>query len=155
MKASTLSLRKFTTGAALILLLHSPARAEDAKPAANAAPQKETKPDPRVVAKTVGIETAEKLIAKTKKLVVLDVRTEKEFAAGHLLNARNVDAHADTFKDDLARLDKSVTYLVHSAGGSGRVTKTLEIFEGLGFTNWVNLEGYKGWTNAAQPTVKR
>jgi len=67
MKISTASLMKLTAGVALILSLHSAVKAEDIKPSTNTVPQKETKPDPRVVAKTVSIEFAEKLIAKKKE----------------------------------------------------------------------------------------
>ena len=48
--------------------------------------------------------------------------TEKEFAAYHLANAKNVDARADTFSR-AGEIDKSKTHLaVHSAGG-GAATK--------------------------------
>lgn len=114
----------------------------------------ETVIDPRVAAKSVNVAAAERLIAEHPDLVILDVRTEREFAAGHLKKAVNLSSRAEDFPQKLAQLDRTKKYLVHSAGGGSRVTKTLEIFDQLGFTNWVNLDGgYKAWTNAAKPVV--
>src|SRR5258708_2676765 len=44
-----------------------------------------------------------------KGAVVLDVRTAKEFAAGHVPGALNIDWHARDFADQVAKLDKSKT----------------------------------------------
>jgi hypothetical protein len=57
-----------------------------------------------------------------KDNLVCSMSTEKEFAAYHLANAKNVDARADTFSR-AGEIDKSKTHLaVHSAGG-GAATK--------------------------------
>jgi rhodanese-related sulfurtransferase len=49
--------------------------------------------------------------------VILDVRTRKEFQAGHLPKAVNIDVNAADFDDRIKALDKDKTYLVHCAAG--------------------------------------
>ena len=50
-------------------------------------------------------------------VVVLDVRTPKEFAAGHVPGAVNIDWHSRQFNDQVGALDKSKKYVVHCMGG--------------------------------------
>ena len=64
--------------------------------------------------KNVGPDEFEKL-AKQPKHVILDVRTAKEFAAGHIKGAINIDVNAADFQEKVAKLDKGSTYLVHCA----------------------------------------
>ena len=73
-------------------------------------------------------------------LVVLDVRTPEEFAAGHLAGAVNVDFYAASFADDIAALDPAVPYLVycHSGNRSGKATQAMQQ---LGFTTVYDLDG--------------
>ena len=61
---------------------------------------------PRVV--HVDASGAARLIAEGK-VVVLDIRTPDEFAAGHFGGATNIDFHARDFADRLARLDRNQT----------------------------------------------
>jgi rhodanese-related sulfurtransferase len=86
--------------------------------------------------------------------VVLDVRTQAEFAEGHLDGAVLLDYRAADFAEKVAKLDKSKQYLVHCAAG-GRSARACAKMETLGFTNLVNLEGGLGaWTDAGKPVVK-
>ena len=89
-----------------------------------------------------------------KKALVLDVRTPKEYAAGHIDGAKNIDFNAADFEKNLAQLDKSRTYLVHCASG-GRSTKSLEVFKKLAFTAVVHLDGgFQAWEKAGKPVKK-
>ena len=54
----------------------------------------------------IDLETFEKL-RKEPGTVVLDVRTEKEFNAGHVPGAVLIDVNADGFAGKVAALDKS------------------------------------------------
>ena len=57
-----------------------------------------------------------KLLADKKKdqaPVILDIRTPKEFQAGHLKGATNIDFLADGFADRLAKLDREKPYVVY------------------------------------------
>lgn len=93
--------------------------------------------------------------AKDKKqtLTVLDVRTPKEYAKGHIAGATNIDFNSDSFKDALAKLDRSSPYLVHCAVG-GRSAKTRELMKALGFKNIFHLEGgLTAWEKAGGPVT--
>ncbi|MEN9306064.1 MAG: hypothetical protein RLY76_1332, partial [Actinomycetota bacterium] len=54
-------------------------------------------------------------IAKVSEpgVVIVDVRTPEEFAAGHLQGAVNLDVSASTFDSQIAALDKDVVYAVY------------------------------------------
>ena len=54
-----------------------------------------------------------------KDTVVLDVRTPKEFAAGHVPGAVNMDWHLRDFNERAAKLNKSKKYLAHLYDFSG------------------------------------
>ncbi len=97
---------------------------------------------------------AAKLVAKNE-VVVLDVRTPGEFAAGHIAGATNIDFQAGDFSDRLAKLDREKTYLVHCAVG-GRSTKALAQLSKLGFKHVVHLDGgLKAWQAAGNPVGKK
>ena len=116
------------------------------------APPGEKPPLPKTV-KNVGPEEFDKLRAQTNT-VVLDVRTEKEFKAGHIPGAVNLDFNAPDFAKQAAALDKSKTYLVHCAGGV-RSAKACNVMDKIAFTNVVNLEpGFKAWEKAGKPVQK-
>ncbi len=129
--------------------------AQNADNAAKSQTAKEAKIDPKVAAISISVNAAAKLLVDSNNVVPLDVRTEKEFAAGHLPNARNISSRAEDFKEQLARLDRNKTILFYSTGGGTRAAKTVETLESLGFKKYANLEGgYNAWTNAAQVVVK-
>ena len=101
----------------------------------------------------VGVDEFDKLRAN-KQNVVLDVRTEKEFKAGHIPGAVNVDFKADNFDQQLGKLDKSKTYLVHCAGGV-RSASASKKMEAMGFKSIFDLApGFKGWEKAGKPVEK-
>lgn len=91
---------------------------------------------------------------KNAKFVVLDIRTPDEFAEGHIEGAQNVDFLGGKFAEEIAKLDKSKTYLVHCRSG-GRSGKSLETFKKLGFKSVKHLDGgIADWIKAKYPVVK-
>ena len=103
--------------------------------------------------KNVGVDQFDKLRQQTNA-VVLDVRTPKEFAAGHIPGAVNIDWNAADFGKKVAELDKSKTYLVQCAIG-GRSAQAANRMTTLQFTNVYNLEGgIKAWEKAGKPVEK-
>jgi rhodanese-related sulfurtransferase len=105
------------------------------------------------VVKHVKADEAAKLVAKGG-VTVLDVRTPKEFAAGHIAGATNIDFNGGDFAKKLEKLDREKTYLVHCAVG-GRSTKSLPDFQKLGFKQVIHLDGgMKTWEAAKGPVVK-
>ena len=102
--------------------------------------------------RNVAVEEFDRM-RKGTNVVVLDVRTAKEFSEGHLANAVNLDFYAPDFAQQLGKLDKSKTYLVHCAAGV-RSAKACTTMTQLNFTSAVNLEGgYKAWVKAEKPVV--
>lgn len=102
----------------------------------------------------VDAEGAARLLKENKALAVLDIRTPKEFAAGHIAGAKNIDFYEKDFADRLKALDPAKPCLVHCAVG-GRSTKSLETFRKLGFKEVYHLDGgFKGWEKAGQPVEK-
>lgn len=96
---------------------------------------------------------AAKADPKKQPLTVLDVRTPKEYAKGHIAGATNIDFNGDSFKEALAKLDKSKPYLVHCAAG-GRSAKTRELMKSLGFKNIIHLDGgLTAWQKAGGPVT--
>lgn len=101
----------------------------------------------------ISVTDAANMIASTKDLVVLDIRSPEEFAEGHIEGAVNVDFRQANFAAELANLDKDQTYLLHCHSG-GRSSKSIKILEELGFTDIAHMkQGIQGWRAAGQPQV--
>ena len=94
-------------------------------------------------------------LVKAKKVVVVDVRTADEFAKGHIAGAKNVDILEEkTFETGLKALDKDKPVLVHCAAG-GRSTRSLKMFEKLGFKDVTHLDGgLNAWQAEGLPVMK-
>lgn len=106
------------------------------------------------VVRNVDAAGAKKLLADDGGVVVVDVRTPEEFGGGHIAGAKNLDFNAPGFRDELGKLDREKTYLVHCAAG-GRSTRSLARFKELGFKSVVHLDGgFNGWVQAGQPVEK-
>ena len=100
----------------------------------------------------VSADEAEKLLKEKKEIVVLDVRTPDEFAAGHLQGAKNIDFMEDDFAKKLAEVEGR-PIIVH-CGSGGRSTKALKALETRNFPQIYHLKsGYKGWVKAGKPVV--
>jgi rhodanese-related sulfurtransferase len=134
---------KYLIAALLLSVAPVTTFAADAKPAA----------EKKAAVKRVDVEEFDKLRAD-KTNVILDVRTEKEFMAGHIPGATNIDVNSPDFDAQVAKLDKNKTYLVHCAGGV-RSAKACQKLEGVGFKELYDLApGFKGWEKAGKPVEK-
>ncbi len=101
----------------------------------------------------VDAAAADKLI-REQKVVILDLRTPEEFKAGHLAGATNLNFSAADFSQQLSRLDKDRTYLIHCASG-GRSSAALPTFKKLKFKSIVHLDGgLLAWQKAGKPVEK-
>lgn len=86
-------------------------------------------------------------------LVVLDVRTPEEFAAGHLEGAIMIDFYRDDFSERLAELDPNQPYLLYCRSGN-RSEQSRSIMEAMGFTDVADLDGgILAWSQAGYPVV--
>ena len=80
-----------------------------------------------------------------KGIVLVDVRTPSEHAAGNIAPSINIDVLNPSFKSEIEKLDKSKTYLVYCRSGS-RSARASKIMLDAGFKNIYNLlGGYNGW----------
>ncbi len=86
-------------------------------------------------------------------VVVLDVRTPEEYAAGHIRGAINIDVSSDAFASQVGELDPTVSYAVYCHSGN-RSQTAISIMTGLGFTHLLGLDGgITAWTAAGEPLV--
>ncbi len=99
----------------------------------------------------ISVQEAASLFERDPAVVVLDIRTPREFQQGHITDAENIDFLSPGFEQALEGFDRDKTYLVHCASG-GRSTKALTIFRDLKFRKVYHLqEGMNGWVAAGQP----
>jgi phage shock protein E len=123
--------------------------AEEPKPAPPAVAPSEH------IAKNVTPDEAETLLRERKgQIIVLDVRTPEEFAAGHIAGARNVDFLAGDFADKVGALDPSKSYLVHCASG-GRSNMAVSLLKKRNFVELYHMnDGFKAWVRAGKAVEK-
>lgn len=101
----------------------------------------------------VSVEEFEKL-AQAGTNIVLDVRTQKEFAAGRIAGAKNLDVNSPEFEKELNKLDKAKVYLVHCASGR-RSRAACERMQQAGFRTVIEMPaGMRGWEKASKPVEK-
>ncbi len=86
--------------------------------------------------------------------VVLDVRTPREYAAGHLPGAQMLNFFDPDFQQKLGQLDRDKTYLVYCRSGN-RSGKVVPMMEKMGFKKVYHLfQGYMGWSAKGMPVEK-
>lgn len=93
-------------------------------------------------------------LKETNTFILVDVRTEEEYAKGHLMNAVLLDFYNNDFKRQLSKLDKRKPVFVYCAvgGRSGAAAKTLVE---LGFKQVYDLQGgIEQWRRVNMPVVK-
>lgn len=106
----------------------------------------------RAEATDVTPDEAEKLIAETPGIIILDVRTPEEYDHGHIKGAVNVNLLDAAFADQVAALDQSKPVLLHCQSGA-RSPKALTALAGKAkFPKIYHLRsGFKGWKDAKKP----
>ena len=88
---------------------------------------------------TMNVNDFAKKISDTS-IVLLDVRTPAEFAAGHIAGATNIDFESGTFESDIQKLDKSKSYAVYCRSGN-RSGQATALMAKDGFKTIFNLDG--------------
>jgi phage shock protein E len=82
---------------------------------------------------------------------LIDVRTPKEYKAGHLENAVNIHLYDKDFNERINKLDKKKTVYVYCKVG-GRSAEAVELLKQNGFQHIVELKGgTDAWTEAGKP----
>ena len=86
-------------------------------------------------------------------VVLLDVRTPAEFAAGHIQGAINIDVEGMQFNSDVAKLDPSASYAVYCQSGR-RSGIAVNAMSDAGFTSLFNLsKGISDWSSKGLPVT--
>jgi thioredoxin 1 len=94
-----------------------------------------------------------KKLLETPAKQIIDVRTPKEFATGHLPNAVNINFNDSAFASNIASLDKSKPVFVYCLAG-GRSANAAKKMEEAGFTTVYDLKGgVMAWQNNNMPYV--
>lgn len=76
-----------------------------------------------------------------KKAVVIDVRTPAEWQQGVIAGADLfIDYNGANFKQQIAKLDKSKTYIIYCRSG-GRSAGASQVMSEAGFKNVINMQG--------------
>ena len=107
--------------------------------------------------KKITPQQAHDLIEKIKydpDFVILDLRTPEEYKKEHIENAKNLNYYSKTFKNDLNKLEKDKTYVIHCRSG-GRSGKTAPIMKELGFNEVYDMGGIIQWKEQGFETVKQ
>ncbi|MEE9405775.1 MAG: rhodanese-like domain-containing protein [Algisphaera sp.] len=109
------------------------------------------------IVEKISANAASKWVTQKETVVVLDVRTPEEYAAGHIQDALHINISDSDFASKVAKLDREKTYIVHCAGNfkNGRASDALKIMEDLGFTQLRDLAGgFAAWRAAGHAAVE-
>lgn len=87
-------------------------------------------------------------------LVILDVRTPREYSDGHIEGALNIDVMSESFNGLAGKLDTGKTYLIHCRSGK-RSAKAAALMKVLGFRDIYHIEGgIIAWEKQGLPVKK-
>ncbi len=86
--------------------------------------------------------------------ILVDVRTDGEFAEGHLNGAVQINYSASNFEAKIKELDRDKPVYVYCRSGN-RSGKAARIMKGLGFKEVYNLEGgILAWQRKGKPVIQ-
>jgi len=98
--------------------------------------------------------TPEELSLKQEEILLIDVRTPREFEQGHLENSININIADRSFKEEVTKLDKSQPVYVYCKVG-GRSAKAASILKEMGFEEVYDLQGgIRNWERSGMKVVK-
>ena len=106
-----------------------------------------------VVNADVNVAAFAALIDTAETGLLLDVRTDREFAMGHIRGAAQIDFYRDDFREELAKLDPNVPVYVYCRSGN-RSGQAAKMMKSMGFKTVFNLEGGIGAWARKQPIEK-
>lgn len=87
---------------------------------------------------------AEKMLSEGKPVVVIDVRTQSEYLAGHIQGSKLIPV--DELEQRVAEVPRNAETLMLVCQGGGRSAAGCEILSKFGFVNLVNIyDGMGAW----------
>ncbi len=92
--------------------------------------------------------------ASGEPFVLVDVREESEYAAGHATGALHIGKGVIE-RDIEVKVPDPNTPLVLYCGGGFRSALVADTLQKMGYTNVISMDGgWSGWVNAGMPTEK-
>ena len=85
------------------------------------------------------------VLKKNKSIVILDVRTAEEFAAGHLKGAQNIDIRQQDAYSKLNKLNPKTTYLVYCRTNHRSGLAVDYMMQKEFKTVYQMMDGFPGW----------
>lgn len=133
-------------------MIAAPIEAQDKKPGtAVGIPAK-----PVLKAAEVSADEAAKLIAASKDLIILDVRTPEEFDHEHIKGAVNLNLFDIDFAKSVGALDQSKSVLIHCASGNRSRKALIALADKVKFPKVYHLTtGFVGWAKAGNPVERK
>ncbi|MCL3780091.1 rhodanese-like domain-containing protein [Prolixibacteraceae bacterium JC049] len=102
--------------------------------------------------KDIDVKTFKQKIAK-KEIVLVDVRTAKEFAEGHIEGAMLVNFYGTNFERNITAISKKTPIYVYCRSGN-RSGKAMQFLLKKGYKRVFNLVGgFKAWEEAKNGVV--
>jgi rhodanese-related sulfurtransferase len=131
-------------------LIAVPARGADKPKQDKPADGAQQQPSQQPAVKKVSLDEFDKM-RKEKDAVVLDVRSREEYEAGHIAGSVNLPINAKDFDEQVKKLDKEKTYLVHCAMG-GRSARASAKMKEVGIPKLFDFSGgIRAWREAEKP----
>ncbi len=107
-----------------------------------------------MIAKNVNVEEFNTILHGEKPVILLDVRTHGEVAAGKIEGAVTIDFHDAQFSTKVRELERTKPILIYCRSGN-RSHTAMKKMEEMGFTELYNLtDGIIAWSRAGLPVVK-
>jgi rhodanese-related sulfurtransferase len=101
-----------------------------------------------------GIAEFRERVRKGERWVLVDIREDREWEAGHLPGAIHL-GKGILERDIEQTLPEKDTPIVLQCGGGFRSALSADSLQKMGYTNVVSLDGgYRGWIEAGLPIVK-
>ncbi len=104
--------------------------------------------------KKVNLQEFEQKLKETKNAVLLDLRTPKEFASGHIKGSKNIDFFGKRFYDQILKYPKDTPLFIYCESG-GRSGQTFERLKNEGYQFVYEMhEGMSAWRDSKRPVEK-
>jgi rhodanese-related sulfurtransferase len=105
--------------------------------------------------KVLDVEEFEAVLAANKDVLLVDVRTAREFKKYRIDGAINFDYLSINFRKEIKKLDKTKTVMVYCHSGY-RSKMTMPIFCKVGFKTLYELDdGFMSWLKAKKPIITK
>jgi len=85
------------------------------------------------------------VLKNNKTIIILDVRTAEEFAAGHLKGARNIDIRMQDAYSKIDKLNPNATYLVYCRTNHRSGMAVDYMMQKRFKTVYQMMDGFPGW----------